>query len=117
MLQRNDPNSRIGLPDLSNTPGTAYVAVNQNGKFHQFRQYNDDRIPKLDIDYGIDTPLTGKDRRAIHIHEYVDGARGKGRFLTDEEYENTRNTSWESRNNEGYVTRGIQGDPCRGLGD
>lgn len=86
MLQRSDPNSCIGLPGLSNTPGTAYIAVNQEGKFHQLRQYNDDQTPKFDIDYGIDTPLTGKDKRVIHIHEYVDGVRGSGRFLTDEEY-------------------------------
>ena len=86
VLQRKDPSSRVGLPGLSNTPGTTYIAINQEGKFHQLRQYNDDRTPKFDIDYGIDTPLTGKSRRAIHVHEYVDGVRGKGRFLTDQEY-------------------------------
>lgn len=60
VLQRKDPKARIGLPSFSNTPGTMYIAINREGKFHQLRKYNDDRSPVLDVDYGIDTPLTGR---------------------------------------------------------
>lgn len=86
VLQRNDSRNRTGLPGFSNTPGTAYIAVNMEGKFHQFRQYGRDRRPLFDIDYGEDTPLTGRGNRAIHIHEYdANGNRLDGRWLTDEE--------------------------------
>lgn len=85
ILERNDSSARIGLPGLSNTPGTAYVVLNKEGKFHQFRQFKKDRAPQFDIDYGIDKPLTGA-ARAIHIHEYDEnGVRQPGRFLTDAE--------------------------------
>lgn len=86
VLERKDPQSRVGLPGFCNTPGTAYIAVNAEGKFHQFRQYGKDRRPTFDIDYGMDTPLTGKGRRAIHIHDYdQDGVRQPGRWLTEAE--------------------------------
>ena len=84
VLERVDTSSRTGLPGMSNTPGTAYVAVNKEGNFHQFRQYGPDRNPLFDIDYGMDTPLLGRER-GIHIHEYVDGVRQPGRLLTEEE--------------------------------
>lgn len=86
VLKRNDPKSRTGLPGFSNTPGTAYVAVNKERRFHQLRQYGKDRRPLFDIDYGEDSPLTGRGRRALHIHEYnSEGKRLGGRWLTDEE--------------------------------
>lgn len=87
VLKRNDPKSRISLPERSNTPGAAYVAVNQEGKFHQYRQFKNNRFPAFDIDYGVDKPLTGKDR-ALHIHEYDKEAnRLPGRWLTKKEYD------------------------------
>ena len=86
VIEKNDSKSSSGLPHYSNTPNTTYIAVNQEGKFHQLRKYNNERKPEFDIDYGIDTPLTGKGNRAIHIHEYIDGIRQPGRFLNDEEY-------------------------------
>ena len=78
------------MPGLSNTLGTAYISVNKEGKFHQLRQYRDDRTPRFDIDYGIDAPLTGSDG-AIHIHEY-DGEekRLEGRWLSRAEYKRYR---------------------------
>ncbi|WP_346696696.1 hypothetical protein [Thermophilibacter mediterraneus] len=86
VLVRNDPKSRTGLPGYCNTPGTAYIAMNAEGKFHQLRQYGMDRRPLFDIDYGVDAPLTGRGVRAIHIHEYdSDGVRQPGRWLTDAE--------------------------------
>lgn len=86
VLERNDPESRTGLPGFCNTPGIAYIAVNMEGKFHQFRQYGRDRRPLFDIDYGEDTPLTGRGKRELHIHEYdSNGVRQPGRWLTDSE--------------------------------
>lgn len=86
VLEGKDSRSRSGLPGFSNTPGTAYVAVNKEGKFHQLRQYGEDRRPVFDIDYGVDAPLAGRGNRAIHIHEYDgNGVRQPGRWLTDTE--------------------------------
>lgn len=40
------------LPPFSNTPGTAYVLLNPDGSFKQYRQYKEDRSIDFDIDYG-----------------------------------------------------------------
>jgi len=76
--------SKWGLPFFSNTPQTAYIKLTDEGKFVQFRQYDADRRPLYDIDFGIDRPLTGM-TPAYHIHDYVDGVRQKGRFMSPEE--------------------------------
>lgn len=43
---------RQSLPPFSNTPGTAYILLDPDGHFKQFRQYGEDRRPLFDIDYG-----------------------------------------------------------------
>ena len=72
------------LPYYSNTPGTSYIKLDSDGHFQQLRIYADDRRPLLDVDYGIDTPLTG-DNKEFHAHDWTDGHRGPGRHLTDDE--------------------------------
>lgn len=54
---------RQSLPPFSNTPGTAYILLNPDGSFKQFRQYGEDRKPLFDIDYG---KHDGK--VSLHIH-------------------------------------------------
>lgn len=54
---------RQSLPLFSSTPGTAYILLNPDGSFKQFRQYGEDRKPLLDIDYGIH-----KGKLSLHIH-------------------------------------------------
>lgn len=51
------------LPPFSNTPGTAYILLDQNGKFKQYRQYKEDRSLDFDIDYGPHNNNT-----SLHIH-------------------------------------------------
>lgn len=87
ILKRNDPNARIALPGLSNTPGTTYISLDKEGNFHQLRHFKGDRTPAFDIDFGRDLPLTGTEK-ALHIHEYdAKGKRLPGRWLTEKEYD------------------------------
>lgn len=88
VLERNNQRGKTGLPGFSNTPGTAYLSFNKEGKFHQYRQYGKNRKPLFDIDYGVDGPLTGRGVRAIHIHDYDgNGVRQPGRWMTESEYQ------------------------------
>lgn len=54
------------LPLYSNTPGTAYILLKPNGRFHQFRQYGEDRKAKFDIDYGRHNSA----KPYLHMHTY-----------------------------------------------
>ena len=52
------------LPLYSNTPGTAYVLLDENGVFSQFRQYGEDRRAMFDIDFGKHKT----DYKYLHFH-------------------------------------------------
>lgn len=54
------------LPFYSNTPGTAYILLNNNGVFRQFRQYGEDRGALFDIDFGKHKT----DYEYLHIHRF-----------------------------------------------
>ena len=51
------------LPPFSNTPGTAYILLNPDGSFKQYRQYKEDRGIDFDIDYG-----KHGNEISLHIH-------------------------------------------------
>ena len=59
------------LPFFSNTPGTAYVLLDPDGKFSQFRQYREDRKVKFDIDYGRHNSA----KPYLHMHTYANKTR------------------------------------------
>lgn len=59
------------LPFYSNTPGTAYILLDEKGVFSQFRQYNEDRSAKFDIDFG----KHNTDYKYLHIHFFNGKAR------------------------------------------
>ena len=61
---------RQSLPPFPNTPGTAYILLNPDGSFKQFRQYGEDRKPLFDIDYGNHN---GKDHEPDIIASKEDG--------------------------------------------
>ena len=59
------------LPLFSNTPGTAYILLDENGKFNIFRQYGEDRKALFDIEYGEHQHVL-----SLHIHRFdADGIR------------------------------------------
>ncbi|MBR3138328.1 hypothetical protein IKG41_03260 [Candidatus Saccharibacteria bacterium] len=69
------------LPFYSNTPGTAYILLNSDGTFSQFRQYGEDRMPEFDIDYG----RHDSDKPYLHMHTYNGKARSKPTPITNED--------------------------------
>ena len=48
----------------SKTPGTAYLLLNPEGSFGQYREYGEDRRAKLDVDYGVHGGTI-----SLHIHK------------------------------------------------
>ena len=64
--------SKGNLPFYSDKPGIAYILLDEDGKFSQFRQYGEDRRPEFDIDYGYHN---GK--ISLHLHEFGSDGRSK----------------------------------------
>lgn len=71
LAPKNDKAS-MSLPERSNTPGTSYLSYRKDGIFDQLRVFENDRIPKFDIDYGVH-----QGEKSLHIHYYKDGVRSK----------------------------------------
>ena len=72
VLAPKDSKASISLPERSNTPGTSYLSYRKDGTFDQLRVFENDRIPKFDIDYGVH-----QGEKSLHIHYYKDGIRSK----------------------------------------
>ena len=72
VLELKASNSSRSLPERSNTPGTSYLLYRKNGNFDQLRVFNENRMPRFDIDYGVHD---GK--KTLHVHYFTDGKRSK----------------------------------------
>lgn len=72
VLAPKDPKASLTLPERSKTPGTSYLLYRKDGVFAQLRVFDENRMPKFDIDYGMHD---GK--KSFHVHYYVDGIRSK----------------------------------------
>lgn len=72
VLEPKDPKASRNLPERSNTPGTSYLSYRKNGDFDQLRVFDEHRMPKFDIDYGVHD---GK--KSLHVQYYTDGIRSK----------------------------------------
>jgi hypothetical protein len=72
VLEPKNGKSSRSLPERSNTPGTSYLLYRKNGNFDQLRVFDENRMPRFDIDYGIHD---GK--KSLHVHYYTDGKRSK----------------------------------------
>lgn len=70
-ILKKKTNDRPSLPPYSNTPGTAYLLLEDDGSFKQFRQYGEGRKPEFDIDYGQHK----SDKKSLHLHQYINGER------------------------------------------
>ena len=60
------------LPERSNTPGTSYLSYQNDGTFKQLRVFDENRMPKFDIDYGVH-----QGKKTLHMHGFTDGLRSK----------------------------------------
>ena len=63
-------NEKQSLPPYSNTPGTAYILLNSDGSFNQYRQYGENRYMEFDVDYG-----KHGNEVSLHIHYHTDKVR------------------------------------------
>ena len=72
VLAPKNSKASISLPERSNTPGTSYLSYRKDGTFDQLRVFENDRIPKFDIDYGVH-----QGEKSLHIHYYKNGVRSK----------------------------------------
>lgn len=72
VLAPKNSKASISLPERSNTPGTSYLSYRKDGTFDQLRIFENDRIPKFDIDYGVH-----QGEKSLHIHYYKNGVRSK----------------------------------------
>ena len=79
-INRN-PKEKNNLPIMSNTPSTAYVLLDENGSFLQYRKYGSDRRALFDIDYGRHHSTDDW----LHIHFYKGGREANTRSLTEKE--------------------------------
>ncbi len=75
------PREKNNLPIMSNTPSTAYILLDEDGKFLQYRKYGSDRRALYDIDYGRHNSTEDW----LHIHFFKGGREANTRELTPKE--------------------------------
>ncbi len=89
VLEPKDPKASLSLPERSNTPGTAYVSYKKDGAFSQYIQFDNNRMPEYQIDYG-----THDGKKSLHVHYYSNGERSKNPVILrpgDDLYEKHKN--------------------------
>lgn len=70
VLAPKDSRSSLSLPERSNTPGTTYIMLRQDGSFRQLITFDNDRMPIYEIDYGQHAGV-----KSLHVHYYKNGDR------------------------------------------
>lgn len=77
------------LPEESNT-SKAYIRLDHNGNFYQYREYNDEHKLVLEIGYHREPTLDKHAAKVLHLHQYEtpgDFEHRTPRLLTKAEYE------------------------------
>ena len=60
-----------GLPDYSHSPNSNYIKENSDRTFREFRAYNSDGFPILEIGYHAEPHLTGnRHDKVLHYHTF-----------------------------------------------
>lgn len=91
VLQPKDKSKNLKLPEESHTAENAYVLLDRNGVFHQYREYNSNHEVVLEIGYHHEKSLGDGDVLHIHIHklpgiDYHNDITTEKRKLTIAEY-------------------------------
>ena len=73
ILEPINKNESWGMPERSNTPETSYIMYDKDGKFKNYREFNEKREPVFEIDYHYEN---GK--WDLHVHKWENGNRVKG---------------------------------------
>jgi len=57
------------LPEESHTSG-AYIRLNKNGEFYQYREYDKNHYLKFEIGYHREPNISKTEKPIFHVHEY-----------------------------------------------
>ena len=77
ILRPKDDREKLSLPERAGSPNASYVSYYNDGSFRQFITFDENRMPKYEIDYG-----KHKERVSLHVHFYINGNRtGKIEYL------------------------------------
>lgn len=83
VIKQRDSKESFQMPDLAEDGDNEYIALNNENKPKQIRDYNELTNDKTtDIDLGH---AHGDKNEGIHAHDWIDGKRQTWRELTDEE--------------------------------
>lgn len=67
----------------------AYIILDKkHGEFRQYREFNENHLPILEIGYHFESGLSENGKNVFHVHEYSKPGienRQKGRLMTPEE--------------------------------
>lgn len=113
ILQPIDARKSLKLPEESHSSG-AYVLLDKEGVFHQYREYNAEHRVVVEIGYHNESSLGKGDVLHIHIHqrpgvEHHGAHDTEKRLLTREEYHKYRHLFKGVKINEGQYFGRIHG--------
>ena len=72
ILRPKDDREKLSLPERAGSPNASYVSYYDDGSFRQFITFDENRMPKYQIDY-----TKHKGKLFLHIHSYTNGERDK----------------------------------------
>lgn len=95
ILQPIDKTKSLKLPEESHTSGNAYVLLDKDGIFHQYREYNNNHEVVLEIGYHHEKSIGNGDILHAYIHQKpgIDGHATAKKSLSIREIRYMKNTS------------------------
>ena len=86
VLEGKPGSGKHNLPEESFT-GRAYIRLDRNGNFYQYRSYGKDHYLRFEIGYHSERSIDPSGKPVLHIHYYDKNFnRTKGRLLTLKEF-------------------------------
>lgn len=81
ILRPIDETKSLKLPEESHTPGNAYVLLDKDGVFHQYREYDDNHKVSFEIGYHHESGFGEGD--VLHVHIFnIHGIEGHACQIT-----------------------------------
>lgn len=75
------------LPEESHT-SNAYIRLNKNGDFYQYREYDKNHYLKFEIGYHKEPNISKSGKPVLHVHEYSPNMGNRTtRAISEKEYE------------------------------
>ncbi len=74
----------IKLPEEAHS-SSAYILLDDNGVFKQYREYDHEHYLKFEIGYHRETGLSANGEKILHVHEYTHDFQRTKRLITPAE--------------------------------